>query len=234
MKPFDLGRKEGPTESACEMLCRSSLVKKESAKKIIRKHKKPEKCKKRSVQAGISEKLWALKVNGMLFIWMDHITGRNDPLTLWSGAYESFPLLWLSIQGSTLFTFLVSSVDRFSELPNNSRCAYESGVSSCISINSAWGGSCSISPCAFMICGSGLATSAFLWDRLSWVNSWYFLSKHIQFSVQFPRRWSIKTNLNDNSAMAMSKLMIYSTLSFCVRDVGMCSVVSSSLRPHEL
>ncbi|XP_043312972.1 protein LEG1 homolog isoform X1 [Cervus canadensis] len=29
---------------------------------------------------------------------------------------------------------------RFSEPPNSSRCAYESGVSSCISINSAWGG----------------------------------------------------------------------------------------------
>ncbi|XFG03661.1 hypothetical protein AB1E19_007285 [Capra hircus] len=30
--------------------------------------------------------------------------------------------------------------DRFSEPPNSSRCAYESGVSSCISINSGWGG----------------------------------------------------------------------------------------------
>ena len=34
--------------------------------------------------------------------------------------------------------------------------------------------------------------------------------------------------------MVISKLMMYSTLSFCARDVGMCSVVSSSLRPHEL
>ena len=60
-----------------------------------------------------------------------------------------FLSLWLSIQGSTLFTFPAYSVDRFSEPRNSSRCAYEPGVSSCISINSAWGGKCSVSPCAF-------------------------------------------------------------------------------------
>ncbi|XP_069454084.1 protein LEG1 homolog [Ovis canadensis] len=37
-------------------------------------------------------------------------------------------------------TIVLLSQDRFSEPPNSSRCAYESGVSSCISINSGWGG----------------------------------------------------------------------------------------------
>ena len=54
------------------------------------------------------------------------------------------------------------------------------------------------------------------------------------FLCNFPGDDQLKQNLNDNSAMAISKLIMYSTLSFCVRDVGMCSVVSSSLRPHEL
>ncbi|CAI9149540.1 unnamed protein product [Rangifer tarandus platyrhynchus] len=40
----------------------------------------------------------------------------------------------------TLFYGRLFKTDRFSEPPNSSRCAYESGVSSCISINSAWGG----------------------------------------------------------------------------------------------
>ena len=48
--------KKDPQRLPCETLCRSSLVK-EFIKKIIRKHKKPEKYKKRSIQAGISEKL---------------------------------------------------------------------------------------------------------------------------------------------------------------------------------
>ena len=85
-----------------------------------------------------------------------------------------------------------------------------------------------------LICGLGPATSALLWDRLvgltldiSFVNIYNFL-------CNFPRDDQLKQNLNDNSAMAMSILMMYSTLSFCVRDVGMCSVLSSSLRLHEL
>ena len=139
-------RKKRRTHRDCLVKC---LVKKELVKIIIKKHIKPEKCKKRSVQAGISEKLWALKMSEMLFIWMDHIISRNNPLTLWSGACDSFPLWCLSIQGPTLSTFPVYSVDRFSEPPNSSQCAYESGVSSCISINSAWGGKCSVSLCSF-------------------------------------------------------------------------------------
>ena len=162
---IDLGRKEGPTETALwntlQIQLSQERVGKENKygiKKIIKKNKKPEKkCKKGSVQAGISKKLWALKVNEMLFIWMDHIINRHNPLlTLWRGAYESFPLLWLSIQGLTLFTYPVYSVDRFSEPPNSSRCAYGSGVSSCTSINSGWGGKCYISPCfSLLICGCG-------------------------------------------------------------------------------
>ncbi|XP_055289434.1 protein LEG1 homolog isoform X1 [Moschus berezovskii] len=40
----------------------------------------------------------------------------------------------------TLFYGKLFKTDRFSETPKSSRCAYESGVSSCISINSGWGG----------------------------------------------------------------------------------------------
>ncbi|CAI9173498.1 unnamed protein product [Rangifer tarandus platyrhynchus] len=40
----------------------------------------------------------------------------------------------------TLFYGRLFKTGRFSEPPNSSRCAYESGVSSCISINSGWAG----------------------------------------------------------------------------------------------
>ncbi|KAB0364271.1 hypothetical protein FD754_008427 [Muntiacus muntjak] len=40
----------------------------------------------------------------------------------------------------TLFYGRLFKTDRLSEPPNSSRCAYESGVSSCISIHSGWGG----------------------------------------------------------------------------------------------
>ena len=135
----------------------------------------------------VSEKIWALKVNEMLFMWMDHIISQNNPLlTLWRGTYESFPLLWLSIQGPTLFTYLVYSVDRFSEPPNSSRCAYESGVSSCISINSGWAGKCFIfTMFLYWSVVAGLAHSAFLYGKLSRVKSWYLLCKYIQFSMHF-------------------------------------------------
>ena len=56
MKPFDLGRKKGPPETALWKALQVQLSQEGVGKEIIRKHKKPKKCKKRSVQAGISEK----------------------------------------------------------------------------------------------------------------------------------------------------------------------------------
>ena len=56
MKPFDLGRKKGPPETALWKALQVQLSQEGVGKEIIRKHKKPKKCKKRSVQAGNSEK----------------------------------------------------------------------------------------------------------------------------------------------------------------------------------
>ena len=130
----------------CETLCRSSLVK----KKLV-KHKKSNKKKtEKNARKGLYrlEFLRSFELSEWMkcysYEWTISLAGITLFLTLWRGAYESFPLLWHSIQGLTLFTYSVYSVDRFSEPPNSSRCAYESGISGCISINSGWGGKCYI------------------------------------------------------------------------------------------
>ena len=144
--------KKNPQRLPCETLCRSSLVK----KKLV-KHKKSNKKKtEKNARKGLYrlEFLRSFELSKWMkcysYEWTISLTGITLFLTLWRGAYESFLLLWLSIQGSTIFTYPVYSVDRFSEPPSSSRCAYESGVSSCISINSGWGGKCYISPCFFI------------------------------------------------------------------------------------
>ena len=57
----------------------------------------------------VSEKLWALKVNEMLFIWMGHIISQNNPFLLFGGAHMglflSYDFLFkVKLFSPTLFT----------------------------------------------------------------------------------------------------------------------------------
>ena len=108
--------KKNPQRLPCETLCRSSLVK----KKLV-KHKKSNKKKtEKNARKGLYrlEFLRSFELSKWMkcysYEWTISLTGITLFLTLWRGAYESFPLLWHSIQGLTLFTYSVYSVDRFS------------------------------------------------------------------------------------------------------------------------